>query len=212
MMRKVFIVLGWISLASMAFGQDEFQHHNVMFGVGAAVPMGSSTNYLSSAPLISFGYGYRFTRLFQADAGIQFAFGAANNQNAEITDYGTVQGGDHEVMVPLGGRIYIPQPFKRLEVSAGGGTMYLHYSETISSNTGFSGYQNYCYSCTSRGGWGGYGMANVSYFLDSNRIFKIGATAQYISASTNGAAVADIPALKTTDHWTNVLLQFGVSF
>jgi hypothetical protein len=211
MMRKVVIVLGWISLASMAFGQDEFQHHNVMVGVGAAIPTGSSTSYLNTAPLISFGYGYRFTRLFQADAGVQFAFGAANNQNAEITDFGTVQGGDHEIMVPLGGRIYIPQPFKRIEVSVGGGTMYLHYSETISSNAGY-GYQNYCYSCTSRGGWGGYGMANVSYFLDSNHIFRVGTTVQYISASTNGAAVADIPALKTTDHWTNVLFQFGISF
>jgi hypothetical protein len=90
--------------------------------------------------------------------------------------------------------------------------VYLHYSETISANTGFSGYQNYCYSCTSRGGWGGYGLANVNYFLDSNRTFRIGTTVQYISASTNGGAVANIPPLKTTDHWINVLLQFGVSF
>ena len=211
MMRQGIIALCWISVASMAFGQEEFHHHNVTAGLGAAIPVGSSTNYLNAAPLVSFGYGYRFTRLFQADAGVQFAFGAANNQNPEITDFGAMRGGDHEYMIPLGGRVYIPQPFTRIEVSAGGGTMYLHYSETISSNTGY-GYQNYCYSCTSRGGWGGYGTANVSYFLDSNRTFRIGTTVQYISASTNGGAVANIPALKTTDHWTNVLFQFGLSF
>jgi hypothetical protein len=55
------------------------------------------------------------------------------NQNAEFTDVGTVQGGDHEFMIPPGGRIYIPQPFKRVEISTGGGASYLHYSETLSS-------------------------------------------------------------------------------
>jgi|GEM_PF-686850 len=216
MTRKFLIVLGWISVASMAFGQDNFKHHNFMVGFGAANPAGSSTNYLTTAPLLSFGYGYRFTRLFQAEGGVQFAFGAANNQNSEITNLGTVQGGDHEIMVPLGGRLYIPQPLKRIEISAGGGAMYLHYTETISSSntgySGYSGYQNYCYSCTSRGGWGGYGLANVNYFLDSNHTFRVGTTVQYISASTNGPAVANFPALKTTDHWINVLFQFGVSF
>jgi hypothetical protein len=210
MMRQIIIVLACISVSSLVFGQEEIHHHNLTAGLGAAIPVGASTNYLSTAPLFSIGYGYRFNRFFQADAGAQFAFGAANNQNAEITDFGTVQGGDHEYMIPLGGRVYIPQPFKRIEVSAGGGSMYLHYSETISSNGG--GFSSNCYSCTSRGGWGGYGMANVSYFLDSNRNFRIGTTVQLVSASTNGAAVANIPPIKTTDHWTNVLFQFGFSF
>ncbi len=199
-------------VSSAAFAQEEVRHHNITASIGAAVPVGSSTNYFSTAPLVAFGYGYRFNRLFQADAGIQFAFGAANNQNTEITDFGPMQGGDHEFMVPLGGRVYVPQPFKRLEVSAGGGGAYLHYSETIPSSAYGSFYQNFCYSCTSRGGWGGYGMANVNYFLDSNHMFKVGTTLQYISAATNGDAVANIPAIKTTDHWANVLFQFGISF
>jgi len=138
------------------------------------------------------------------------AFGAANNQNAELTQFGPVQGGDHEFMIPLGGRIYIPQPFNRFELSAGGGTAYLHYSETVSS--GNSGYSIGCYSCTSRGGWGGYGLANVSYYLDSNRNFRVGTTLQFIAASTDGQAVGNVPALKTTDHWMNLLFEFGFSF
>ena len=67
--------------------------------------MGNTTNYLSTAPLITVGYGYRFTRWFQADAGFQAAFGAAHNQNAEVRDLGPVQSGDHEFMIPLGGRV-----------------------------------------------------------------------------------------------------------
>jgi hypothetical protein len=211
MIRTKSVVLAGLLVSGLGLAQDtDLHHHNATFGVGSAIPVGMTTNYLSTAPLIDFSYGYRFNRLFQADAGLQMAFGAAHNQNAEVTDVGAIQGGDHEFMVPLGGRVYIPQPFKRLSFSAGGGTAYLHYSETVSSsNVGFT---VGCYSCTSRGGWGGYGLANVSYYLDSSRMFHIGTTVQYISASTNGPAVGNVPALKTTDHWTNVLFEFGLSF
>jgi hypothetical protein len=211
MKRTKSVVFGFLLASSVGLAQDtDFHHYNAVFGVGSAIPAGSTTNYLNTAPLINFAYGYRFNRLFQADAGVQMAFGAANNRNAEVTDVGAIQGGDHEFMIPLGGRVYIPQPFKRLAFSAGGGTAYLHYSETVSS--GNVGYSVGCYSCTSRGGWGGYGLANVSYYLDSNQMFHVGTTVQYISASTNGPAVGNVPALKTTDHWANVTFEFGLSF
>jgi hypothetical protein len=211
MKRTKSVLLAGLCVSALGLAQDaDIHHHNAYFGVGAAIPVGNTTNYLSTAPLINFGYGYRFNRFLQADAGVQMAFGAAHNRNAEITDVGAIQGGDHEFMIPLGGRVYVPQPFKRLEFSAGGGTAYLHYSETVSSSN--VGYSVGCYSCTSRGGWGGYGLANVSYFLDSGRMFHVGTTVQFIAASTNGAAVGNVPALKTTDHWTNVSFEFGLSF
>jgi len=211
--RITSVVFAGLLTACLGPAQDsnmDYHHNNVVFGVGPAIPVGNSTNYLSTAPLIDFGYGYRFNRWFQADAGLQMAFGAANNQNAELTNFGPVQGGDHEFMIPLGGRVYIPQPFKRFEVSAGAGTAYLHYSETAPS--GEPGYSIGCYSCTSRGGWGGYGLGNVSYYLDSNRNFHVGTTLQYIVASTDGQAVGNVPALKTTDHWVNILFELGFSF
>jgi hypothetical protein len=211
MKRTKSVLFAGLLLSSVGLAQDaDFHHNNATFGGGAAIPVGNTSSYLNTAPLINFGYGYRFNRFFQADAGIQMAFGAAHNQNAEVTDVGAIQGGDHEFMIPLGGRIYIPQPFKRLEFSAGGGTAYLHYSETVSS--GQTGYSVGCYSCTSRGGWGGYGLGNVSYYLDSNHTFHVGTTVQFIAASTNGPAVGNVPALKTTDHWTNVSFEFGISF
>ena len=194
---------------SLAQSSEDYHHHNITVGVGPAIPLGNSTNYLSTAPLVGVGYGYRFNKWFQADAGLQFAFGAANNQNAEVSDLGAVQGGDHEFMLPLGGRVYIPTRFHRIEASAGIGTAYLHYSETVSSN-GFI--QNNCYSCTARGGWGGYGLANVNYFLDTNRSFHVGTTLQYITARTNGQSVGQIPGFQTTDHWLNLLFEFGLSF
>ncbi len=219
MERTKLVVLAGLFISGFGLAQDtDYHHHNVTFDVGAAVPVGNTSSYLTTAPLIGFGYGYRFSRLFQADAGFQMAFGAANNQHPELTNtgYGAGygQGGDHEFMIPLGGRVYIPQPYKHLEFSVGGGAAYLHYSETVSSsNTGYGyGGSSGCYSCTSRGGWGGYGMANASYYFDSNRIFHIGTTVQFIDATTNGPAVGNVPALKTSDHWTNVSVEFGFSF
>ena len=196
--------------AALGDAQDtDYHHNNITVGGGAADPVGNSTNYLSTAPLFEVGYGYRFNRWFQVDAGFQIAFGAANNQNAEVSDFGTVQGGDHEFMVPLGGRVFIPTRFSRVEASVGGGAAYLHYAETVPSTAYV---QNSCYSCTSRGGWGGYGMANVNYFLDQNRNFHVGTTVQFIAASTDGQPVGDVPGLKTTDHWVNAFVELGFSF
>ena len=209
-------------LSSVALSQpatEEVRHHNITFGVGPTVPVGNSTNYLSTAPFISLAYGYRFNKLFQADAGFQLAFGAAHNRNAESTTFGAVMGGDHEFMAPLlGGRIYLPLHLSRVATSVGGGGVHLHYSETApNSGGGYGygygyGYGTSCYTCTTRGGWGGYGLANVSYFVNSDGTFRVGTTIRYIAGTTNGDAVANFPATKTTDHWLEVAFEIGLSF
>ncbi len=199
-----------LSVSGIALAQtSEFHRHNLAAGIGPAIPAGETTSYLSAAPLIRLAYGYRLNRFLQADAGFQMAFGAANNQNPVQTEIGPVQGGDHEFMFPIGGRVIIPLPFRKFEISAGGGAVYLHYSETATSN-GF--YSPACYSCTSRGGWGGYGLGAVNYFLDENKTFHLGSTFEFISASTSGSAVGNVPAVKTTDHWANLSFEFGLSF
>lgn len=135
MMAKIVFVAGFVLAVSTAsYAQETFHRNNITVGGGPAIPVGNATSYLGTAPFFDIGYGYRFNRWFQADAGLQIAFGAANNQNAEQTDFGPIQGGDHEFMIPLGGRVFIPSPWKRIEVSAGAGTAYLHYSETVPSN------------------------------------------------------------------------------
>jgi hypothetical protein len=98
-MRKATLTVVGLLVSALAMAQSsEFHRNNVTIGIGAAVPVGSDSSYLSTAPLVSIGYGYRFNRYFQADAGLQFAFGAANNQNAVQTDVGAVQGGDREYL------------------------------------------------------------------------------------------------------------------
>ena len=116
-----------VAASSLGLAQDseDYHHQNVTVGIGPAIPVANSANYLTTAPMVTVGYGYRFNRWFQVDAGLDFVFGAANNQNAEISDFGAVQGGDHEFMIPLGGRVFVPTPFKRFDVSVGAGTSYL---------------------------------------------------------------------------------------
>lgn len=188
---------------------SEYQKHHVAVGLGPAIPLSSASGYLSAAPMATVRYGYRLTRLVQADVGLHFLWGAADNRNAVLTDAGQIQGGDHEFIIPLGARLILPLPVSRIQTSVGAGGAYLHYSETAPPN-GY--YQNSCYSCTARGGWGGYGLANVSYFLDGDHIFHVGLTAEFIGGHTNGDAVGNVPALRTTDRWTTLSFEFGLNF
>lgn len=199
MKNKYLFAVLFAFLCTTAFAKEnETSHNDVSFSAGAAVPTGNG--FLKTAPMISFQYGRRLNRFFQAEGGLQMAFGAANNQNAEASDFGTVLGGDHEFMLPLSGRFFIPLPLQRWQLSAGGGPAYLHYAETASNAS--------CFTCTSRGGWGLQGIMSVRYLYSDNLYF--GTTLQYVSATLNGDAVGNVPAIKTSDHWSNVL--FGVGF
>jgi hypothetical protein len=209
MRNTLLLVLISVS-ADIGYAQPtEIQKHHISVGLGPAIPSGSSSDYLSAAPMATFRYGYRVSRLIQADAGLHFIWGAAHNQNAVLTDVGQIQGGDHEFVIPLGARLILPIPITRIETSVGAGGAYLHYSETAPSN-GY--YQTSCYSCSSRGGWGGYGLANVAYFLDGDHLFHVGLTAEFIDGHTNGQAVGNVPALRTTDRWMMFSFEFGLYF
>jgi hypothetical protein len=207
MIKKILLATGFCLVCGSLFAQDgEIQHNDINFAVGAAVPTGSDTGYLQKAPMILLTYGYRFNRLFQAEGGFQMAFGAANNQNPEQSEFGAVLGGDHEFMIPFTARLIVPLPFERWQVSAGAGPVYLHYAETAASGAA------YCFTCTSRGGWGLQGSTKIRYLLGQDKNFHIGTILQYVSGSLNGDAVGNIPAAKTTDHWANVLIEVGASF
>ena len=46
MMRRVVLTLASsLVFASLGFGQEEFHHNNITVGGGAAVPVGTATNY-----------------------------------------------------------------------------------------------------------------------------------------------------------------------
>ncbi|MCC6862607.1 MAG: hypothetical protein IT158_28790 [Bryobacterales bacterium] len=216
------LVLG---AAAIAAAQDYYPRHNFTFGAGAAIPGGPSVaiqpdqplprdapikEFMDTSPMIAIGYGYRFHRYFQADIGLNIGFGAANVRDFLDTSLGTVEIGDREYMLPMGGRAIAPLFGGRLLFAGGGGGAYLRYNERIRQPSDY--FRVDCPVCTRRSGWGYYALANGSYFLDSNQHFRIGVTAQFVRGHTEGEAVGNIPGTRTTDHWTNILGEFGFSF
>jgi hypothetical protein len=108
----------------------------------------------------------------------------------------------------FGGRYAVPSPFRQIGFSDRGSAVNFHYPDTVPSNGYFSG----CYTCSSRGGWGSYGPGNASYFFGKNHKFHAGTTYEFVAASTDAQAVGSVPAARSGDRWSNLFLEFGLSF
>ena len=196
--------------ALAATAQDVYPHHNLSFDFGAARPSGEIQSFMASRPGIGFSYGYRFHRYLQADLGLNMVFGAAQIRDFLPTDIGNVQLRDREYFVPMGARAIAPFAHGRLLFAGGGGMAYLRYSESLNQPSYY--YQVDCPVCTSRGGWGPYGLVNGTYFLDHDQHFRVGLTTMFYRAHTNGDALGNLPGSQTTDHWTNIFGEIGFSF
>ncbi len=190
--------------------EDYYPHHNITFGVGAGVPQDQIKRFMNTRPGIELGYGYRFYRYFQADLGLNMIFGAANVEDYVTTSLGPVRVGDREYMLPMGGRAILPIKSGRFLLAAGGGGIWLKYTERLSQPSYY--YRVDCPFCTSRSGWGSYALGNASYFLDQGQHFRVGVTAQFVRGHTNGQAINNVPAIETTDRWMNIFGEIGFSF
>lgn len=203
-------ILVALSGCTLSAQDSSFPHHNFTFNAGGVNPGGQLKSFMGAAPAVGFSYGYRFSRYLQADAGLDVSFGAANVSQFVNTDLGVTRIRDREYMLPFGGRAIAPLLKGRLLLAGGGGAAYLRYSESIQQVNYY--YQVSCPTCTSRSGWGPYGLASGSYFLDSGRHFRVGVTSMFIRAHTNGDTVGNVPGVRTSDHWANVYGELGFSF
>jgi hypothetical protein len=202
MAGTVFALGGLLFAVSPAFAQNgESLPNNVAVGLHPAAPVGNSADLIATAPPVTGG----FKRLVQADSGPGIVLGLTNKQNAEITDFGILQGGIHEFTMPLGSLIYTPEPPKRIDFSGGRGAGYFR-----NSGDNRSGYPPTCYSCTSSGGWGD-GLTTRSYSLGTRLSLWVGSTVQY-AGPTNGLSVPSVLANNTTDRWMNIGPAFGFTF
>ena len=193
-------------------GAQEFYYprHNFTFGAGIARPRGNLYGLLDDAPLISIAYGYRFMRYFQADVGLDMAFGAAGVKDFLPTQIGYYRISDREYFLPFGGRAIAPLLSGRLLISGGAGGAWLKYHERTSQPSQYIHID--CPGCTSRSGWGWYSLANVSYFLNSGKNFRVGATARMIRGHTDGGPLGLLPPYQTNDNWLNMWAEVGFSF
>jgi len=190
--------------------QEPFPHHNFTFGAGAARPRGDIGVYLGDSPAIEVGYGYRFHRYFQADVGLDIAFGAAGVHDYLDTGIGSLRIKDREYFPTVGGRAILPLARGRVLVSGGGGGAWLKYAERVSQPSDY--YRFECPVCTARDGWGYYALGNLSGFLNRDRNFRIGVTAKTIRGNTDGEQIGPVPGLRTKDRWFKIYGEIGFSF
>ncbi len=190
--------------------REYFPHHNFTFGAGGAVPKGDLGGYFITRPAISIGYGYRFSRYFQADVGLDMVFGAAHVEDYLATGFGPLRIRDRQFFIPLGGRAILPLAGGRLLIAGGGGGAYLRYAELL-HQPGYY-YKIDCPVCTTRDGWAYYALAEVSGFLDHNQHFRVGVQYKSYRGHTSGEPLGTVPAVQTKDNWQDILALFGFSF
>jgi hypothetical protein len=206
-MRQLILVFVCTSFATFVSAQTgEIQRDPFTVGVGPPILLGNAANHLGTAPLLSAESGYSFTGVVQSDVGVVIALGGADSQNAVQTRLGAVQSGGHDYRILFGSRYVMPSPLTRIEFPVGGGASHLRHSETAPAN----GYHTPdCYTCLSRGGWGGYGFGNAGYFFGHSQNLHVGTTFEFIAPSTD---VAYVPAARAADGWSNLYLEIGVRF
>jgi len=117
---------------------------------------------------------------------------------------------DREYFVPFGARAIAPLFGGRVLISGGLGGAYMRYGERISQPSYY--YRIDCPVCTSRSGWGYYGLFNVSYYVDRDQHFRVGATSRVYRGHTEGEPVGPVPPIRTTDRWIQIFGEFGFSF
>jgi hypothetical protein len=213
--RNLFPAVLLLASAGLASAQPHlwhsnfYPHHNFTFALGDAKPKGDLAPYFVQRPIISAGYGYRFHRYFQADVGLDVVFGAAHVEDYLETDFGPLRIRDRQFFVPFGGRAILPVFDGRLLISGGGGGAYMRYSELLRQPA--SDFRIDCPVCLSRDGWGYYALADVSFYLDRDQHFRLGAVAKTYRGHTEGESISGVPA-RTKDRWLNILGQVGFSF
>jgi hypothetical protein len=199
-----------LCLPVLLSAQDWYPKHNFTLNAGVALPRGEVNEWFSESPGVGFNYGYRFHRFFQADAGLDVGFGAADVEDYIETGFGYLRIRDREYFVPMGGRVIAPLLGGRLFFSAGGGAAWMRYAEGLKQISDY--YRFDCPPCTSRSGWGYYVLGNVSYFLNSGHNFRVGLTNKIYRGHTEGEPVGPLPSRRTKDDWLKLYGELGFSF
>ncbi len=199
-----------LAVMTPLLAQTNYPKHNFTLGAGAGLPGGELSGFFANRPGVMVGYGYRFHRYFQADFGLDAVFGAARVRDFLSTDIGNLRIHDMQYFLPFGGRVVLPIGGGRVLASVGGGGAYLRYSERLQQASSY--YRVECPSCTSRSGWGNYGLAGASMALDRYQRFRVGLTAKVYRAHTDGEPLGALPPMRTLDRWVNLFADFTIGF
>jgi hypothetical protein len=201
-----------IAVAVPLLAQPGYWKHNARLGLGAGVPGGDLRPFFSDSVALGAGYGYRFHRNFQADAGLDTVFGAARVRDFYESPFGALRIRDYQFLVPVGGRAILPLLGDRFQLYGGGGGVYMRYSERMRQPFDDPDFHLSCPVCRNRSGWGYYTLLGTSVALDSSRHFRFSLTAKMYRGNTGGDSFGSVPAIRTYDRWLSFFGGFGFSF
>lgn len=206
MIRLLAVALG---VTVMLSAQDLFPRHYINGGFGVALPRGEINQYFKTKPAATINYGYRFHRYFQADAGYDVVFHAADIEDYLNSEFGSLRIKDYQHFITFGGRGIIPAANGRVLFSGGMGGAYMRYQESLQQPSPYL--QFACPPCAARSGWGYYGLVNVRFSTRWQRVW-FGVTTKVIRGRTEGDPFGGLPVSRTKDHWFNTFGEVGFAF
>ncbi len=206
-MKTALVVL----LSAGAWAQTAGYPRNHISGqFGAAIPGQDLKNSFAPAFALGFNYGYRITRNFQADVGLDTAFQSARVRQFLDTGFGALRIRDFQLFIPVGGRVVLPINGDRAEFYAGGGGVFARYYEAISQpNVNF---RFACPPCSARSGFGYYGVTGFRYRPSQYGAFWIGGSVRVIRVNTDGEPIGNLQPPATRDRWIIPTFDIGFSF
>jgi hypothetical protein len=198
-------------LAASLYAQPLGGQFSFNIGTGGAIPREDLTSLMTTAPLVTAGFGYRPIRYLQADVGLDAIVHAAGVRDFQDTIIGRIKIRDNEVLVPLGGRAILPLG-PRTELFGGGGAAYLHYGESVEVPGGGEDSGFKCRTCRSRDGWGYYAIAGLNIAVERSHRFWVGVESRLVRGKTDGDRLGAVPPLRTHDTWINTAAVFTFRF
>jgi hypothetical protein len=188
---RVAVLIALVPLSQAAWGQAKetpYYRFQLDGNAGYMSMQGGSSNGSSSSPGGGFTLGYRATRHFLVESGVDYRYGnlfpelsataqdsSGKESSATITD--------HTLFVPIGGRAVFPLQHERVLLSAGGGAgVVRNYEKAVGG-----GNQIDCNGfCTSHTSAGPYETVQVLFVLDKRGHLGAGFGARFSQVKLMG--------------------------
>lgn len=154
--------LSLVLLPGMPLGGAGFPRHTLSGGFVEAFRFGTSSYFLKTTPGITAGYGFRFHRHFQVDAGIDWLPRAVGDS---VCCRYIDNARDNLFLFSFGGRAVFGPDGGRWEVVAGAGGACMHHSIPDEVEP---------YIGPTRDAGGGYAVAGGDVGFGRNRRYRLG--------------------------------------
>jgi hypothetical protein len=162
------ILFALAAAAALAAAQGLERHRFTFSGGWTHLTNSANPDYVPSAPVLGFSYGYRAIRYMEIEAGLIVS---PDPSPDFCGSFGCSNLHDRNIWVPVGLRFLLPLAAGRAELSGGLGGLYGRYTVAAPLSGGGS---------LSYGSWGGYVTGGGAVALDRRRHFWLGFSPRFL--------------------------------